>query len=166
MRGEQLLARLSRHEAPIASLPLDFLCALLHQSLRAAVPSRHPAAEGQHCDVIYMRWSRVSGARRGANLVRSETVKLFNASGQVAQVRYPSLLVQRSRTAAASSSRPEYSATGQQYLEPCSASSAANALFMHTQTNYLQTHILPSNTNREGERVQMTHVHSVPAVKQ
>jgi hypothetical protein len=87
--GGQLLARLSRHEAPITSLPLDFLCALLHQSLRAAVPSRLPAAERQHCDIIYMRWSRVGGARRGANLVRSETVKLFNASGQVAQVRYP-----------------------------------------------------------------------------
>ena len=86
----QLLARLARHEAPIASLPLDFLCVLLHQSLRAVVPSgRHPAAERRHCDVIYMRWSRVGGARRGANLVRSETVKLFNASGHVAQVRYP-----------------------------------------------------------------------------
>ncbi len=81
----QLLARLSRHEAPIASLPLDFLCALLHQSLRAAVPPG-PAAPRRHSDVIYMRWSRVGGARHGANLVRSETVKLFTASGQVAQV--------------------------------------------------------------------------------
>ncbi len=84
VRG-QLLARLARHEAPIASLPLDFLCALLHQSLRAAVPSG-PAAARRHSDVIYMRWSRVGGARRGANLVRSETVKLFNARGQVVQV--------------------------------------------------------------------------------
>ncbi len=78
----QLLARLARHEAPIASLPLDFLCALLHQSLRAAVPS---AAPRRHSDVIYMRWSRVGGARHGATLVRTETVKLINASGQVAQ---------------------------------------------------------------------------------
>ena len=86
----QLLARLARHEAPIASLPLDFLSALLHQSLRAAVPSApgYSTAERRHCDVIYMRWSRVGGAHRGANLVRSETVKLFNASGQVSQVRY------------------------------------------------------------------------------
>jgi hypothetical protein len=101
----QLLARLSRHEAPIASLPLDFLCALLHQSLRAAVPSGHPAAERRHCDVIYMRWSRVGGARRGANLVRSETVKLFNASGQVAQVRYPSLPAHILRSATTSAIR-------------------------------------------------------------
>ena len=87
-RPRQLLARLSRHEAPIASLPLDFLCALLHQSLRAAVPSGGgpAAAPRRHSDVIYMRWSRIGGPRPGANLVRSETVKLFNASGQVAQV--------------------------------------------------------------------------------
>jgi hypothetical protein len=99
-RGRRLLlARLALHEAPIASLPLDFLCALLHQSPPAAYPSRHPAAEGQHCDVIYMRWSRVGGARRCTNLVRSETVKHFNASGQVAQVRYPSLPAHMLRSA-------------------------------------------------------------------
>jgi hypothetical protein len=61
------------------------------QSLRAAVPSS-PAAgdvERQQRDVVFMRWARVDGARRGADLVRLETVKLFNARGQVVQVRHP-----------------------------------------------------------------------------
>ena len=83
--SSQLLARLADHDAPIASLPLDFLCALLHQSLRAAVPSG-PVWERRHSDVIYMRMSRADGPRRGANLVRTETVKLFNEDGQVTQV--------------------------------------------------------------------------------
>ena len=116
MHAGQLLARLSRHEAPIASLPLDFLCALLHQSLRAAVPSGLYAAGRRHCDVIYMRWSRVSGARRGANLVRSETVKLFNASGQVAQVRCPPTFLFSSPTpppAAAAAARVAQAPLGQ-----------------------------------------------------
>ena len=85
--GRQLLARLARHEAPIASLPLDFLCALLHQSLRAAVPSG-PPGERRHSDVIYMRMTRAAGVREGGHLVRTETVKLFNAEGLVTQARW------------------------------------------------------------------------------
>jgi hypothetical protein len=37
MHKEEVLARLAAHEAPISFLPLDYLRALLHQSLRAAV---------------------------------------------------------------------------------------------------------------------------------
>ena len=34
-----MLARLAGHDAPLTSLPLDFLAVLLHQSLRAASPT-------------------------------------------------------------------------------------------------------------------------------
>ena len=85
MHKEEVLARLAAHDAPISFLPLDFLCGLLHQSLRAAVPSG-PAAARTHTDVIHLRMARMGG-RRGSDLVRMEVVKLFNAEGQVTQVR-------------------------------------------------------------------------------
>jgi hypothetical protein len=85
MHKEEVLARLAAHDAPISFLPLDYLCALLHQSLRAAVPSG-PASARTHTDVIYLRMACRGSQRRGSNLIRMETVKLFNANGQVTQV--------------------------------------------------------------------------------
>ena len=85
MHKEEVLARLAAHDAPISFLPLDYLCGLLHQTLRAAVPSG-PAAARTHTDVIHLRMARMGG-RRGSDLVRMEVVKLFNAEGQVTQVR-------------------------------------------------------------------------------
>jgi hypothetical protein len=85
MHKEEVLARLAAHDAPISFLPLDYLCALLHQSLRAAVPSG-PASARTHTDVIHLRMACRGSQRRGSNLIRMETVKLFNANGQVTQV--------------------------------------------------------------------------------
>ena len=85
MHKEEVLARLAAHDAPISFLPLDYLCGLLHQTLRAAVPSG-PAAARTHTDVIHLRMARMGG-RRGTDLVRMEVVKLFNAEGQVTQVQ-------------------------------------------------------------------------------
>jgi hypothetical protein len=98
MHKEEVLARLAAHDAPISFLPLDFLCALLHQSLRAAVPSEpspHAAAARTHTDVIHLRLRMAAAgggggaARRGSRLIRMETAKLFNARGQVTQVWQP-----------------------------------------------------------------------------
>ena len=86
MHKEEVLARLAAHDAPISFLPLDFLCGLLHQTLRAVVPSG-PAVARAHTDVIHLRMARMGAARRGSDLVRMEVVKLFNAKGQVTQVR-------------------------------------------------------------------------------
>ena len=87
MHKEEVLARLAAHDAPISFLPLDYLCALLHQSLRAAVPSG-PASARTHTDVIYLRMACRGSQRSGSNLIRMETVKLFNAQGQVTQVGF------------------------------------------------------------------------------
>ena len=84
MHKEEVLARLAAHDAPISFLPLDYLCGLLHQTLRAAVPSG-PAAARTHTDVMHLRMARIGGGR-GSELVRMEVVKLFNAQGQVTQV--------------------------------------------------------------------------------
>jgi hypothetical protein len=85
MHKEEVLARLAAHDAPISFLPLDFLCALLHQSLRAAVRSG-PASARTHTDVIHLRMACRGSQRRGSNLIRMETVKRFDAQGQVTQV--------------------------------------------------------------------------------
>jgi hypothetical protein len=85
MHKEEVLARLAAHDALISFLPLDYLCALLHQSLRAAVPSG-PASARTHTDVIHLRMACRGSQRRGSNLIRMETVKLFDAEGQVTQV--------------------------------------------------------------------------------
>jgi hypothetical protein len=85
MHKEEVLARLAAHDAPISLLPLDFLCALLHQSLRAVVPSAGGlAAARAHTDVVYLRLA--SRRPEGPKLIRMETVKICNAQGQVTQV--------------------------------------------------------------------------------
>ena len=86
MHKEEVLARLAAHDAPVSFLPLDYLCALLHQSLRAAVPSG-PASARAHTDVIHLRMACRGPMRSGSDLIRMETVKLFNAEGRVVQVR-------------------------------------------------------------------------------
>ena len=93
MHKEEVLARLAAHDAPISFLPLDYLCGLLHQTLRAAVPSG-PAAARTHTDVIHLRMAR-RGERRGSDLVRMEVVKLFNAQGQVTQVQCLQCIVEK-----------------------------------------------------------------------
>ena len=79
-----MLARLAAHDAPIAFLPLDFLCVLLHQALRAFVPSDPPAAH-RHVDVVHLRMARL-GRGRGASLIRMEITKTYDAQGRVVTV--------------------------------------------------------------------------------
>ena len=87
MHKEEVLARLAAHDAPISFLPLDFLCALLHQSLRAAVPTNKDVglAGRTHTDVMHLRLTRTGSKWGGSSLIRMETVKVFNARGQVTQ---------------------------------------------------------------------------------
>ena len=85
MHKEEVLARLAAHEAPISFLPLDYLCALLHQSLRAAVPSG-AGSKRSHTDIIYLRMAQTGAARGRSHLIRMETIKLYG-KGQVTQVR-------------------------------------------------------------------------------
>ena len=80
----QVLARLAAHDAPTSFLPLDFLCVLLHQALRAPVPSGPPAAR-RHVDVVHLRMARL-GRGRGASLIRMEITKMYDAQGRVTQV--------------------------------------------------------------------------------
>jgi hypothetical protein len=84
---EELLARLAKHDAPLPSLPLDFLCALLHRALLAAVPL---ARGGGSVDVMHLRLARAAweagSGRGGAALVRVETWTEYDADGRVTQV--------------------------------------------------------------------------------
>ncbi len=87
MHKEEVLARLAAHDAPISFLPLDYLCALLHQSLRAAAPSGGAGPAGRaHSDVMHVRMTRTGSRAGGSSLVRMEVVTVFNARGQVTQV--------------------------------------------------------------------------------
>jgi hypothetical protein len=94
MRKEELLARLATHDCPAFLPPLDFLCALLHRSLRALVPPRPAPAAPAHSDsdVMFLRMARGGSARGeaarggaargGAVLVRAEIVTRFDALGR------------------------------------------------------------------------------------
>ena len=51
----QLLARLADHDAPLSSLPTDFLAILLHQSLFTAVASPDGYGGRRQVDVVRSR---------------------------------------------------------------------------------------------------------------
>ena len=76
----QLLAQLAVHDAPLPLLPLDFLCALVHRALLAAIPSG-----GGRADAMHVRMAPAPG-RACAALVRVETSRDYDAAGRVVQV--------------------------------------------------------------------------------
>ena len=88
MHKEEVLARLAAHEAPISCcLPLDFLQAVLHQSLHAAAEVGDVWAQQQHVDVMHLLMMQSYGGRRVPILIRMEAIKLFNTQGQMTQAR-------------------------------------------------------------------------------